>query len=123
MSIQIEARKDGVYVKNVRVGDGSFTVNYSTYDTVRIFLYCDSGKTVNETIYPQLERGSSATAYEPSNVQTFAPGDAIPALPGVNTIYADAGLVTVTGKADPVAIINNLQTRLAAIEAAIVSNT
>ena len=64
------------------------------------------------------------TDWEPyRGCKTFAPGDAIPALPGVNTIYADAGLVTVTGKADPVAIINNLQTRLAAIEAAIVSNT
>ena len=65
LSVQCEARKDGVYVKSIRNREGTFTVDYSDYDTVRIFLYCASGKTVDETIYPQLELGFAATAYEP----------------------------------------------------------
>ena len=56
----------------------------------------------------QLEVGSTANAYEPYKGGAFASGEPIPAIPGVNTIYADKGNVTVTGKADPVAIINKL---------------
>jgi hypothetical protein len=48
----------------------------------------------------QLEVGSKATEFEPYNGGTFNPGDTIPALPGVNTIFADAGKITVAGKAD-----------------------
>lgn len=72
MSIQIETRKNGAYVKTIRVGAGAFTVDYSTYDTLRVFLVCNSGKTVNETIYPQIELGKAATTYEPYKAQTFA---------------------------------------------------
>lgn len=61
------------------------------------------------TLYPQLEFGGIATAFEThKEAETFTPGETIPALPGTNVIFADAGLVTVTGKADPTAIINKL---------------
>ena len=56
----------------------------------------------------RLETGLVKTAYEPYNGGTFAPGEPITAISGVNTIYADAGVVTVTGKANPAAIIEKL---------------
>lgn len=43
---------------------------------------------------------------------------AIPALPDTNTIYTDADSVTVTGRADPIATITALQTRVSALESA-----
>ena len=75
---------------------------------VRIAVY--SGVTVsNLVIKPQLEIGSAATAHElHRETEEFAPGETIPALEGVNTIWADSGEVTVTGKADPVAVIEKL---------------
>jgi hypothetical protein len=56
----------------------------------------------------QLEASPAATAFEPYVGETFTPGEDIPALPGVNTIYADAGEITVTGTADPIATIEYL---------------
>ena len=57
----------------------------------------------------QLEYGTAATAYEPyKGIETFPAGEAVPALGGVNTIWADSGEITVTGRADPVAIIEKL---------------
>jgi hypothetical protein len=49
----------------------------------------------------QLEVGNTATTFEPYNGETFAPGDAVPALPGVNTLWAENGQITVTGRAVP----------------------
>ena len=61
------------------------------------------------TLYPQLELGTTATAFEPpKTAETFAIGENVPALPGVNTLWADKGIITVTGKANPSAIIENL---------------
>ncbi|MBO5317562.1 MAG: hypothetical protein J6A74_03890 [Oscillospiraceae bacterium] len=45
----------------------------------------------------------------------------IPALPGVNTLWADTGNITVTGRADPVAENAMLKSRLAALEAALIN--
>ena len=56
----------------------------------------------------QIETGTKATAFEPYCGETFAVGDTIPALDGINTIYADAGEVTVTGRTNPVTIIEKL---------------
>lgn len=42
----------------------------------------------------------------------------IPALPGTNTIYTDAGNITVTGASDPIATITALQSRVSALESA-----
>ncbi|WP_406044148.1 hypothetical protein [Succinimonas sp.] len=63
----------------------------------------------------QLEVGNTATAFEPYNGETFAPGEKIPALPGINTIFADAGEITVTGRADPAAVINKLTNAIVAL--------
>ena len=61
------------------------------------------------TLYPQLELGGIATAFEThKEAETFTPGETIPALPGTNVIFADAGIVTVNGKANPSAIIEKL---------------
>ena len=49
----------------------------------------------------QLEAGSTATAYEPYISEEFAPGESVPALAGINTLWAESGTVTVTGRADP----------------------
>ena len=65
-------------------------------------------KADNYHISVQMELGSTATDYEPYNAETFNPGETIPALPGVNTIFADVGLVTVSGRADPIVIIEDL---------------
>ena len=43
-------------------------------------------------------------------------GQSIPALSGTNTLYADAGDITVTGASDPIATITALQTRVSALE-------
>jgi hypothetical protein len=56
----------------------------------------------------QIEVGSTKTDYEPFRGDTFGVGEPVPAIAGVNYIYADAGSVTVEGKADPVAIIDKL---------------
>ena len=56
----------------------------------------------------QIEISNTATAYEPYKGVTYSVGEPIPALPGTNTIYADVGTVTVTGKANPSAIIEKL---------------
>lgn len=56
----------------------------------------------------QIELGTEATDHEPYCGETFAVGETIPALQGVNNIFADVGNVTVTGKADPTAIIEKL---------------
>ncbi len=63
----------------------------------------------------QLEVGNTATAFEPYNGEEFSftreDGIAkatVPALPGVNTFISEVDGITVTGKSDPVAIINKL---------------
>ena len=64
----------------------------------------------------QVEYGTAATPYEPfKGIDSFNVGDPVPALPGVNTIYADCGLVTVTGRADPVATIDKLTNAILAL--------
>lgn len=45
-------------------------------------------------------------------------GQSIPALPGTNTVYTDAGNITVTGASDPIATITALQNRVSALESA-----
>ena len=57
----------------------------------------------------QLETGSTATEYEPyRQPETFPVGQQIPAWHGTNTLVADRGHVTVTGKADPVPLLQSL---------------
>ena len=53
--------------------------------------------------------------YEPYNGGEFTPGEEVPALQGVNTIWADVGEVTVTGRKDPIAIIEKLSSAVTAM--------
>ena len=89
-------------------------------DWFKVIIYeasatTDSGKTSVETASKwfdyfdiQIEAGTKATAFEPYCGKTFAAGETIPALDGINTILADKGEVTVTGRANPSAIIEKL---------------
>ena len=80
---------------------------YLTYGSAQAYCYLKD---------IQVEYGSTATPYEPfKGFDTFNVGDPVPALPGVNTIYANCGLVTVTGRADPVAIIDKLTNAILAL--------
>lgn len=85
----------------------------ATADANAICVYKANPATAIETpivlTHLQLECGSVATEYEPyKGIETFAPSETVPALSGVNTIWADSGEITVTGKSDPVAIIEKL---------------
>lgn len=151
------------------------------------YFAVDAGVNVDEIIYPQIELGSTTTAYEPYQGNTYTVwlgqtvyggtldvrtgtltvthgeiaaynGEALPgewisdrdvyatgtqpsigaqvvydlvesqtiqlapqqitALSGTNTIYADAGDITVTGASDPIATITALQDRVSALESA-----
>lgn len=79
-----------------------------SWTSPEIQIYCPNIQEYNETVWLQLELGETATAFEPYVREEIAQGEAIPSLDGVNTIWADSGDVTVTGKADPVAIMENL---------------
>lgn len=94
-------------------------------DSILGYITVPSGVTCTDCVVTcQVELGVTATAYEPyREPETFAPGESIPALDGVNTIFADAGLVTVTGKEDYTYKFTDLSDRLAALEAASVNNT
>ena len=48
----------------------SFNVSNNGTDIVTLLIQVNSGVTVDEVIYPQLELGSTATAYEPPNITT-----------------------------------------------------
>lgn len=72
----------------------------------------------------QLEAGTTATEYEPyREAETFAIGEPITAWQGVNTFYADTGDITITGKADPTAIIQDLCNKVNALSATVTALT
>ncbi len=98
------------------------TVNVTTGEKVMLYDGVGEGQSVstvtklfNEDYVVQCEAGNTATAFEPYIAETFNPGETIPALPGVNTIWAEKGEVTVAGRADPVAIINKLTNAIIAL--------
>lgn len=97
---------------NWKRSDKAEVVNRITWDDswsgAEIQIYCPNIEEYNETVWLQLELGETATDYEPYVREEFAPGEAIPVLDGVNTFWADSGAVTVTGKADPVALFEKL---------------
>ena len=69
----------------------------------------------------QFAAGTPVTiAYKLATPTTFQAtgGQSLPALPGTNTLYADAGSVTVSGASDPIATITALQNRVSALESA-----
>ena len=77
-------------------------------------IRCGSQVNINNVKWVQIEVGSKFTSYEEYRGEAFAVGETIPALQGVNHIFADVGEVTVTGKADPVAIIEKLNNAILA---------
>lgn len=52
-------------------GTSGLNISIQSGDTFRIFIRVLSGKTVNTTIYPQLELGNTATTYEAYNGNTY----------------------------------------------------
>ena len=63
----------------------------------------------------QIELGDTATAYEEYQGEAFTPEAAVPALSGVNTLWADTGSITVSGRADPVVISEKLTNAIIAM--------
>ena len=74
----------------------------------------------------QVEVGDTATDYEPfsgNDAFTYDASLTIPALSGTNILYANAGALTVTGRADSLTVISGILERVAALETAAVNNT
>lgn len=77
--------------------------------------------TANVISNVQIDLGKKATAFEIYNGSTFAVGEAIPALPGLNTLCADAGSITVTGRADPTAVASGTGTEISQIDDSVIA--
>lgn len=114
--LYIEDPKLSVYNEN---GSATAVASGSGFVKAKIVIY--GGTTVsNIVIKPQLEIGSSATAFAlGQETEEFTPGEVIPALEGVNTLWADSGEVTVTGAADPAAVSRKQDERIKALEASL----
>ena len=111
-SLFVYAKSNGATIVRNRVLDATNGFSY-TFTVNEEFAPCLAGYLL-DGVYGtysyklQLEVGSTATEYKPYNGNTYAAGESITALQGVNTIYADSGDVAVAGRNDPVAIINKL---------------
>lgn len=94
---------NGTLIARVQVKDTPKNV-IVTEETGYILIavgYVANGSTVDDTIYPQLELGSTTSAYEPyqGNTYTVQVGQTdhqVNALLGQNNIWADTGAVSVT---------------------------
>jgi hypothetical protein len=96
---------------NNRLISGSGTERTCTFNVrggESVALYAVDNNVSSFVEWIQVEAGSPKTAYEPYQGGEFSPGEEIPALQGVNSIWADVGEITVTGRKDPVAIIDKL---------------
>ena len=107
--------KDGTRIDRLYIfTDSSTNLTQSrafTVDSTKDEVWKIRGSTqinLNKIDWIQIETGSQFTSYEPYQEKAFAVGETIPALRGVNNIFADVGNITVTGKADPTAIIEKL---------------
>lgn len=107
---------DGTYQEAcaLRAGlsDYTRTVTLDTGDY--ILLYDGTGGSLKQAqelfgrFHVQVEVGSKASAFAPYCGEVFAAGEEIPALAGVNTVFAENGQVTVTGRADPAYLITSM---------------
>lgn len=61
------------------------------------------------------EGNVSLEEFEAYKGETFTPGKQIPALAGINTLFADSGNITVKGRANPAAIIEKLTNAIIAL--------
>lgn len=84
-----------------------FADKYPDVDSFKAFLQTQNAEIIAELVTP---------------ITVQLTPQEILALSGVNTIYADTGDVTVAGRADPNAVIQQLAARIAALESAAVAN-
>ncbi len=123
--IQIATRSG--FAKNVTSINGtSFTLDEAVSDLI-VQLVVFKGFNANNLVFkPQLEIGEIATEYEPYRRKAYTVDTSttvtIPALPGVNTLYADSGKITVVGRENPHHTIDCLEKRIAALETTIINN-
>ena len=92
-------------------GKGKATTAKADADIARVYKRDPTVQITTPVVITnlQLEYGTAATAYEPfKGIETFPVGETVLGVSGVNTIWADNGEITVTGRADPVAIIEKL---------------
>jgi hypothetical protein len=92
----------------------------ATADADMVYIYKKNPSTQIETPIVvtnlQLECGEVATAYEMyTGIEPFTPGETIPAWSGVNTIWADIGEITVSGRADIAAMFEKLTNAIIAL--------
>ena len=108
---------------NIVIGQNRYNRTITMGDGDRLLLYngttggtLESAQNLLTKYFDiQVEQGSVATAYESYAGGSFAVGEAIPALPGINYLYADAGSITVSGRVDPVTVIEKLTNAIIAL--------
>ena len=99
---------------NSATGSNTFTVG-SGCELIYAYLRIANGMVLdNFTIYPMIQHGSVATEYEQYRKEVIS-GGTVAQYAGVNTFFAENGEVTVTGKKDPVALINKLEATVNAL--------
>ena len=69
----------------------------------------------------QVELGDTATDYEQYRAKSFAYDTAatVPALSGINTLWADAGSIPVCGRQDPAVLLEKMKNALASLGGAV----
>lgn len=123
--------KDGAYIAQdtemwLRQGDKFKTLTFSLNDGEVLYVHNGQGPTStngkeaasNELFRAhniQIEVGSTATDYEQYRGREFAVGEDVPALAGVNYLWADVGEITVEGKKDLAKIVADLMATVSAI--------
>lgn len=80
------------------------------------YMSISDGTVVDDTIYAFLSYGSDI--HTGNDYAPYTGTTATLALPGTNTVYTNAGNLTVTGASDPIATITALQSRVSALESA-----
>lgn len=119
--------------KNVDASWGNNTPwTYSDYPTTRNKYFC-----VSKSKFPDVDSWKSYLAAQyaagtpvqvcykldtPQPIQATG-GQTIPALSGTNTIYADGDNIQVSGRADPLALIQTMQSQIAALNEAVLNQT
>lgn len=85
------------------------------------FIHASGDTTLHYDKCGIFEGDVSLEEFESYEGDTFTLGEQIPALPGVNALYANGGLLTVAGRLDPTYAYDAILKKVAAIEAAAVS--
>ena len=105
------------------IGSGK-TITASETTTNNVYFYMNKNTTLNNAVIkPMLRQADTDSAYEPPKaIETFAlpagtvnPSTTVPALQGINTLWADAGEITVLGAADPNVVIEKLTNAIVAL--------